>query len=397
MTEPAKPQKKMGGKRRGTGFSDTARRAQLASLADVCTAMEKVAPTGLAQSWDNAGLLVGDARASVGRVLACIDLTAAVVDEAIRKKTDLILAYHPPIFKPISSIRGDSSGTDAPVFRCIQNGIAVYAMHTALDAAEGGTNDVMASLCGITRTEPVEYVDRPRVDECKLVVFVPPDQVERVADAMFAAGAGHIGDYSRCSYRLSGQGTFFGDDTTSPTIGQRGRMEYVDEIRLESVVPSTALPSVLAAMIKAHSYEEPAFDIYPLKARPIRGIGRIGRLPHPITLKGLARKLKRATQAAGIQIVGPPDRKAERAVIVVGAAGTLPFRTPLSSADVIVTGEIRHHDALAIRRLDATAIALGHWASERPVLPEVTKRLEEAVPGIVAHVSSADRDVVESV
>jgi dinuclear metal center YbgI/SA1388 family protein len=359
--------------------------------------METIAPTGLAQSWDNVGLLAGDATATVGRVLACIDLTAAVVDEAIRKKSDLILAYHPPIFKPISSIRGDSSGTDAAVFRCIRNGIAVYAMHTALDAAEGGTNDVMASLCGIARTEPIEYVDQPRVDECKLVVFVPPDQVERVADAMFAAGAGHIGDYSRCSYRLAGQGTFFGDETTSPTVGQHGQMEYVDEIRLESVVPSKALPGVVTAMIKAHSYEEPAFDIYPLEARPVRGIGRIGYLPRPTTLTGLARKLKRATQAAGIQIVGPPDRKVERAVIVVGAAGTLPFRVPLSSTDVIITGEIRHHDALTIRRLDGTAIALGHWASERPVLPAVTKRLEEACPGIVTYVSSADRDVLESV
>jgi len=359
--------------------------------------MEAIAPPRLAQSWDNVGLLAGDAKDAVGRVLACIDLTAAVVEEAVRRKIDLILAYHPPIFKPISSIRGDSGGTDAAVFRCIRNRIAVYTMHTALDAAEGGTNDVMAALCGVTRTEPIEYVERPCVDECKLVVFVPPDQVEGVADAMFAAGAGHIGDYSRCSYRLSGQGTFFGADTTSPTIGQSGQMEHVDEIRLESVVPSKALPGVVTAMVKAHSYEEPAFDIYPLRARPARGIGRIGYLPGPTTLRGLARKLKRATQAAGVQIVGPPDRKVKRAVIAVGAAGTIPFSVPLSSTDVVITGEIRHHDALTLRRLDGTAIALGHWTSERPVLPSVTQRLEKACPEIVAYVSTVDREVLEPV
>ena len=181
--------------------------------------------------------------AAVRRVLACIDLTPQVAKEAARGKIDLVLAYHPPIFKPISSLRADSSGTDAVVFQCIRRGIAIYATHTALDAADGGTNDVIASLCGIRETQPLEYVDQPSVDECKIVVFVPQAHMEKVADAMFDAGAGNTGDYSRCSYRTSGRGTFLGGDTTSPTIGQSGRREQVDEVRLETVVPSTALPA----------------------------------------------------------------------------------------------------------------------------------------------------------
>ena len=361
-------------------------------VADVCSAMETIAPTGLAQSWDNVGLLAGDPKAVVRRALACIDLTPPVVEEAIKKKIDLLLAYHPPIFKPVSSLRADSRGTDAAVFRCIRNGIAIYATHTALDAAKGGTNDVIASLCGIKQTEPLEYVDDPSVDECKLVVFVPADQLEKIADAMFNAGAGHIGDYGRCSYRTTGQGTFLGGEATSPSIGKRGRIEYVDEVRLETIVPSKALPGVVSAMIKAHSYEEPAFDIYPLKPRPVRGIGRVGSLPRAVTLRSLARRLKRATQAACVQIVGPSDRMIERAAIVVGAAGGLPLRTPLSLSDVVITGEIRHHDALAIQRTGSTAIALGHWASERPVLANLAKRLQEEVPGLHANISSADVD-----
>ena len=374
--------------------SQASNRHNVAGFSD---AMEAIAPTGLAQSWDNVGLLAGDLSASIRRVLLCIDLTVDVVDEAIRGKVDLILAYHPPIFKPIAALRVPSTGTDEAVFRCIRQGIAIYATHTALDAADGGTNDVLARLCGIRKTEPLEYVDDPGESEVKVVVFVPGDHVEDVADAMFAAGAGHIGDYNRCSYRTAGQGTFFGTETTSPTIGKRGRMEYVDEVRLESIVESQALPAVVSAIRRSHPYEEPAFDVYPLKPRPVRGIGRCGRLTRPTPLGKLARKLKRATQSASVQVVGPLDRAVNRAIIVVGAAGSKPFSSALASQDVIVTGEIRHHDALTIQRLGCTAIALGHWASERPVLEPLARRFEAALPGITAQVSDADRDPFQPV
>lgn len=368
-----------------------------ATVARLCEVMESLAPTGLAQSWDNVGLLAGDGQAPANRVLACIDLTSAVVDEAVSGKADLILTYHPPIFKPISSLRADSNGPDAAVYRCIRNGIAIYATHTALDAADGGTNDVLASLCGIKITRPIEYVDRPGPSECKLVVTVSPRAVERVSNALFEAGAGHIGDYSRCSYRIAGEGTFFGGESTRPAVGAQGRMEHVEETRLEVVVESGVLPAVVAAMIKAHPYEEPAFDIYPLKPRPVRGIGRYGRLTRPTLLHKLARKLKRDTGAATVQSVGPPDRTIDRAVVVAGAAGSLPFRIPLTPNDVIITGEIRHHDALAIQRLGCTAIALGHWASERPVLNSLADRLRHALPGVSVDLSAADLDPFESV
>lgn len=363
--------------------------------------MESIAPTELAQDWDNVGLLAGDPSMPVRRVLLCIDLTAAVVDEAAGSKIDLVLAYHPPIFKPVSTLRADSPGPEAAIFQCIARGIAVYATHTALDAADGGTNDVLAALCGIKTTEPVEYVDEPTASEHKLVVFVPPQEVGQVGEAMFAAGAGQIGGYSRCSYRLGGQGTFFGGETTTPTIGEKGRMEFVDEVRLETVVPSNVLPQVVRAMIRAHSYEEPAFDIYPLRPKPVRGIGRVGMLPRTMTLSGLARKLKPATGAVDVRIVGAPNDKIDRAIIVVGAAGSIPFSAVRTFAqaeprrlagDVIVTGEIRHHDALTIRRLGCAAIALGHWASERPVLPSLSRRLESTAPGVAVTVSTIDTD-----
>ena len=359
---------------------------------DLDQAMELIAPTAFAQEWDNVGLLAGDPAAAIHRVLLCIDLTHAVIDEAIRKRIELVLAYHPPIFRPIVTLRADSTGTDALVFRCVEEGIAIYSTHTALDAADGGTNDVIALLLGIQQTEPLEWVDQADSGQHKLVVFVPPEEVEKVADAMFAAGAGHIGDYSRCSYRVCGTGTFLGGKSTSPAVGRKGRLEYVEEVRLEVIVPGQALPGVIQSMIEAHSYEEPAFDIYPLKPKPARGIGRVGTLPGAITLSSLARKLKRSTGATCVQTVGPVDRTVTRAVIVVGAAGSLPFSIPLMPSDVIITGEIRHHDALTIQRHDCTAIALGHWASERPVLEPLARRLQKLLPDITLTVSRTDTD-----
>ena len=361
-------------------------------VADVCRVMDTLAPTALAQDWDNVGLLVGDPAAPVRRVLTCIDLTEPVVAEAIRSKADLVMAYHPPLFKPIATLRADASGTEALIHRCVRHGIAIYSTHTALDASDVGPNAHLADLCGVKETEPVEYVDEPHRHDYKLVVFVPQPQVETVADAIFAAGAGHIGDYSRCSYRVTGTGSFIGGDSTNPAVGRRGRMEYVDEVRLESVVPHGRLPAVISAMIARHPYEEPAYDIHPLKPRPVRGIGRHGLLPRPVSLRQLARKLKRSTGAICVQIVGAADEMVRRAIIVAGAAGSLPFTLDPGAGDVIITGEIRHHDALTIDRHGCAAIALGHWASERPVLVSLSTEMSERLVGVSVEASDADRD-----
>ena len=367
------------------------RRSRSTDVQGASAALQKLAPLEFAQSWDNVGLLAGDTGARVRRILLCIDLGPDVLEEALAAKVQMIAAYHPPIFKPVSRLVWPAPASEAAVHRCIANGIAVYSMHTALDAADGGTNDCLAQLCGIQETLPLEHADVGAA-ECKVVVFVPPGDTERVADAMFAAGAGRIGDYERCSFRIPGTGTFFGTESTAPVVGQPGRLEHAEEIRLEAVCPATCLPALVEAVVREHPYEEPAFDIYPLKSRPAQGIGRIGRLPRPVTLLSLARKLKRAAGAECTTLVGEPNRKVRRAVIVAGAAGSLPFRVSLDRHDVIITGEIRHHDALAIRRRDCSAIALSHWSSERPALNALAARLCALLPGVEAVISKRDRE-----
>ncbi len=361
------------------------------NLGEICTLLDGVAPLHLAQSWDNVGLLAGDEQADCASMLLAIDLTPAVLDEAIAGGHNVVLAYHPPLFKPVSSLRARSGGTDAIVWSAIRNNIAIYSMHTALDAAEGGTNDVLADICGLTSAQPFEFVAEP-AREFKVIVFVPSQEVDRVADAMSAAGAGVIGEYEKCSFRIPGTGTFRGSEKSSPAIGQAGRYETVVEIRLEMVVPEAKLAQVVSAIKDSHSYDEPAYDIYPLEPRPVPGIGRIGRLEQPMPVAQLLAQLKQQVPTTAAQVVGNASHTIERVAICAGAAGAMPLQLGLGPGDCLITGEIHHHDALAIDRLGSHAIALGHWASERPVLAALAKQLQSALPDVRIVVSQADRD-----
>lgn len=366
--------------------------AQLHTVDDFCEVMQSIAPSGLAQSWDNVGLIVGDAEGVVRKVLLAIDLTRPVLDEAVERGIDLLLVYHPPIFKPITSLRAQSTGMDALVFGCIQAGIAIYSPHTALDAAEAGTNDVLAESCGAVESIPLVDVEAPGGELVKVAVYVPTADADAVAEAMFDAGAGHIGKYSHCSFRAPGTGTFLGGPDANPAIGVKGRLERVEEVRLETIVPHKNLAGVVAALRAAHPYEEPAFDLYTMRPQPTGGIGRVGTLPKPVALSSLAKKLARTTQAANVQLVGKPQQYIERVIVVAGAAGSLPFQYPLTDNDAIITGEMRHHDALEVQRIGCGAVILGHWASERPVLPSLASCLAKRLPYAQFALSRADID-----
>lgn len=367
------------------------RHAVSLTVGDVAALLDTLAPPDMAQSWDNVGLLAGDRAAPCRKVLLTIDLTPPVLDEAINAGTDLILSYHPPIFKPLTRLLADSGGTDALVHQAIARGMAIYSPHTALDAAPGGTNDVLASLCGLEDIEPFEY-HQPTARELKIVTFVPPENLDAVARAMSRAGAGRIGDYEQCSYRLQGEGTFFGTESTDPTVGRKGRLEKVAETRMEMVVPYRVLPEVIDALLRTHPYEEPAYDLYPLAATPTFGIGRVGDLPRRTTLGTLAAELQRATRSKVATIVGKRGTKVRRVAVCVGAAGRLPLEHPRSAnCDTVVTGEMRHHDALTLLRQGKSAIVLGHWESERPALGPLAARLARLLDSLEIAISRKDQ------
>ncbi|MFB3894316.1 MAG: Nif3-like dinuclear metal center hexameric protein [Phycisphaerae bacterium] len=370
-------------------------------VSEVVAELEKLAPPSLAAGWDNVGLLVGDADEEVRKVLLCIDLTEPVLAEAARTGARMVMAYHPVIFKPIGRLTAQAAPA---AYKAARAGLAVYSMHTALDAAVGGTNDALADLLGLTNRRPLE----PSVgrDNCKIVTFAPPDDLSRVAEAAFAAGAGRIGNYYDCAFFAHGIGSFCGGEGSHPSIGLAGRHEATEEMRLEIVAPRNRAAAVCEAIRATHSYEAPVVDVYPLEdVPPGCGMGRIGRLARPTSAPALITRLKRATGLGNITVAlargGGPNRarpaltglaKVTTAACAAGACGDLYKAAVAGGATFLLTGEMRHHDALAATRAGLTVACLGHSNSERIALAGLAKRLSEMAPRLTVAVSQADRD-----
>lgn len=366
------------------------RRAARASVDDLRAALDAVAPLRLAAEWDNVGLLAGRPEWPVERVLLAIDLTDAVAREALRRRADALLLYHPPIFKEIRTITPGAEGPTSLLPDLLAARVALLAVHTAFDAAVGGTNDILLDAFDVVERWPLEP-HLVRGAQYKLVVFVPPAEVTLLRTALSSAGAGVIGHYHECSFELSGRGTFRGDETTRPTVGRKLVLEHVDEVRLEMIVPRARLADVVRALYAHHSYEEPAFDLYPLDElsdRAAAGMGRVGRLRRPTRGTALLARLARRVDLRSARVVGRLDRSFRSVTAAAGAFGVRTFRDPDS---LVVTGEFKHHDALALQRAGVTALVLGHYASERPALAALRERLRARMTGVRFTLARADR------
>jgi len=361
-------------------------------IKDIAAEIEKIAPLKLAQDWDNVGLLIGDGKRNVKNILLTIDVTGEVVAEAKRLKTDLIISYHPIIWDGLKQVTGE--GPSGVVYDLIRSGISVYSIHTALDSAIGGVNDGLAEIVGIVDGEPIgDYVENPAGDNYKLVVFVPAKAVAKVSNAVFAAGAGVIGNYSHCGFTTEGQGSFLPLEGARPTIGKRGTIERVPEIRLETVVPAERLSEVMAAMKKAHPYETPAFDCYKLyESRNKLGLGRIGKLAKPIQLDKIVARIKKQTGAKAIGMVGREKRLVKKAAVCAGSCGKIINSVIAAKCDLYVTGELKHHHALAAQEADLTCICLSHSVSERFILKKFAKHLHNQLKQVNIKISKKDAD-----
>lgn len=359
------------------------------SVAELCAALDRFAPPALAAEWDNTGLLLGDPNATVERILACLTLTPDVVDEAIRERANLIVSHHPILFRGAKQLTADR-GDGSIVWPLARAGIAVYSPHTSFDNCTGGINDILCRRLGIVHTEPLRPRDASK--QFKLVVFVADSDLAKVSDAVFGAGAGVIGQYEQCSFRLAGKGTFFGTDSTNPVVGQKGRREDVDEWRLEVVVPEANLTAVVKAMRAAHSYEEPAFDVYPLHPGTSGGEGRVGEPEKATTLGELAAKAKAALSAGFLQVVGDAGKLVRRVAVACGAAGEFLPDAIRAKADAFLTGELRFHDALAARTAGLGVLVPGHYATERPGIEELAAKLAADWPSLTVRASRVERD-----
>lgn len=357
-------------------------------LSELVAALEEIAPTKHAEPWDNVGLLAGDPAQGVSKTMLTIDYTAEVAKEASREGCDAVIAYHPPIFEAIKRLTAGSL-----VFDAIRRGIAIYSPHTALDVAEGGTNDMLADAVGMDRERSPMKVTEGKAAEHKLVTFVPEGAVEKVSGALFNAGAGRIGKYSSCSFRSPGTGTFFGEAGTNPAVGKSGELERAAEVRLETVVPIDRIAAVVGALRAAHPYEEPAFDLVTLAAVPEgRGIGRVGALAEPMPRERVLERIKRELGVGHLLVAGPTEGIVNRAAVCAGACGDLLNAAIARKVDLYLTGEMRHHDALKAARAGVTVVCTLHSNSERAVLGRLKSRLEKLLPGLGVVVSREDSD-----
>ncbi len=345
-------------------------------IEDIVCLMRELAPEEYAASWDNVGLQVGDGGGDADKVMVALTVTAEVVEEAKASGAGLIISHHPLIFQPLRQIDLKDS-TARLVRQLLVEGITLYVSHTNLDVVEGGVSAALAEALGLCGVKPLTHLTLPH--RAKLVTFVPLDAAEEVRQAACEAGAGRIGNYRCCAFMAAGEGTFEPRPGASPAAGKVGELSRVEEARLEMVVEKSLLERVLEAVKEAHPYEEPAIDVFTLEGVEA-GLGRVGRLPAPMTMKELGDLCRQRLDARGLRFVGDAGRAVER-VAVCGGSGEEVIEAAAGQADVLVTGDIKYHAAL--RALDAGlhVIDAGHAATEKVALPRLASFLTERLAG----------------
>lgn len=377
-------------------------------VGDLVREMETIAPPALAESWDKVGLQVGDTERPIqGPVLLTIDLTERVLEEATQLGAGAIVAYHPPIWNPLASL-GDATAQERIIRGAIEAGIAVYTPHTALDASQGGITDWLCEGISVEAGKASEGVIagdcRALVPDAgdeggqvKIVTFVPSENVEQLRAALATSGAGIIGDYQVCSFETRGAGTFLPGAGTNPTIGTPGKLERVEEVRLEMVCAARALPLAVETLREFHPYEEPAFDVYPLHARPSRrvGAGRRLTLDQPASIEDLCGRLKTHLGRARVRYALAGDEKTFTTIgIVPGAGESMLGDAAADGCELFVTGEMRHHDIVSALHQGVSVLLAGHTNTERGYLPRLARRLSDALGGARVEISRADQDIL---
>lgn len=346
-------------------------------LAELVGLLNSLYAPALAEDWDNVGLQVGDPAAEVKRVLVCLDAEEIALSEAQRLDAQLVVSHHPLLHKPLKRLT-PSDEVGRTLFRAIRNEIAVYSAHTNLDRAADGLNDWLAARLGLEDCQPLEKAQSAGF--YKLVVFVPRGHETELMDALFAAGAGHVGEYDRVSFRSPGTGSFRGSENTDPFIGQPGVVEEAEEYRLETIVPGPRLANVLARMLKAHPYEEVAYDLIPLaNTRNDIGLGRIGRLPQEIDLQQFAEQVRERLQVAAVRLVGDAGQKIRKIAVCGGSGASLLSEALRQGADCLVTGDIKYHDAQRARAEGLALIDAGHFGTEQFMVAELSTRLRQVL------------------
>ena len=344
-------------------------------IQDLVGLIHKLYAPELAEDWDNVGLQVGDPGRALDRVMVALDPGLEAVEAARDAGAQALVTHHPLLFKPVKRLTPDDA-VGKVLWTAVRDDVAIISAHTNLDCAVDGLNSWLAQKMGVEQAIPLQPVAG---DYLKLVVFVPVGHEDAVADALFSAGGGQIGAYDQCSFRSSGEGTFRPGPGTQPYIGTVGQREKAEEVRLETIIPKRKLLRVLEKMQKAHPYEEVSYDLLPLQNQvPGAGLGRIGRLAQQASLGEFAARVKDFLGCDHLRLIGA-DQMPVRKVALCGGSGAFLLQTAhRQGADVLVTGDVKYHEARQAEELGIALIDAGHFATEQLMIEQVTQSLQAA-------------------
>lgn len=347
------------------------------SCATIINIIEKFAPKNLAFDWDNTGLQLGDYNKEVSKILIVLTVTEDVIDYALNNGFEMIIAHHPLIFKPLKAVRKDFT-IGRVIYKAIQKDLVIYSAHTNLDVAKDGVNDVLAQLLELERVEVLRETYTEPLK--KITVFVPEGYEDKIVEAMGNAGAGFIGKYSNCTFKIRGEGTFKPEEGANPFIGKIGKLEKVNEFRIETIAPQSRVKSIISAMLKIHPYEEVAYDVYPLDNEGEKyGIGRVGYLSQEMPLEDFALLVKNKLNVSNLKVVGELSKIVKKVAVCGGSGSDLINAAIFKNADVFVTGDVKYHDALDAFMQGIAVIDAGHSATEKVVLNKIKEHVEKSL------------------
>ncbi|QYE99272.1 Nif3-like dinuclear metal center hexameric protein [Paraclostridium sordellii] len=337
--------------------------------------IEKKYPLNLAYDWDNVGLLVGDYENEVNKIMVALEANEKVVNEAIEKEIDLIITHHPFIFSKMKKVTTqDLKGK--LIHKLIKNNISIYSMHTNFDIAFDGLNDYFVELLNLKDAKILEKTNSEVL--YKLAVYVPKTHLDKVKSALGNADAGHLGNYKECSFSIEGEGRFKPCEGANPYIGEEGALESVNEVKIETIVPQKILGGVINAMIKSHPYEEVAYDLYKLENKgEAVGLGRYGKLEEKMIFKDLGMILKEKLDIKHLRVVGNLEDEISKVAIVTGSGADMVKKAFKSGCDVLITGDMKYHDAQDTLDMGMKVIDCGHFDTEKVFADIMFKYLDE--------------------
>ena len=367
-------------------------------ISDIIKIMEDIAPSRLAEEWDNVGLQVGQKDWPVRTIRIALDPLPSVVAAACREGVDLLITHHPLIFKPLVSI-DFSAPVGAIINMASKHKMAIFAVHTNLDNVTDGLNDILARMIGLNN---LEVLGKPISPEYyKLVIYLPVEYEQKVLTSLFETKAGRIGAYTSCSFRNNGRATFRPGSLSKPFIGKPDDISHADEIRLETVVQKDDLENVIEHVRVNHPYETMAYDVYKLQPSDSmlvgrqQGLGRIGDLTGETKLLSFALEIKKKLRLNSIKVAGKPDLPVKKAALCTGSGSSLINNFFASGAQVYISGDFRYHDARAAEAANLGIIDIGHFASEHLIIGVLAKRLREIIfkTGIDVKVEACESEI----